>query len=43
MLAGQGFGHARDHGLRAVRIAAPGLLAVVRRVVMQEHAGAQGG
>ena len=34
---------ARDHGLGAAGIASPGLVAVVRGVVVQEQAGAQRG
>ena len=40
---GQGAPDAGDHGLDAAGILAPGLVTVVRRVVVQEQAGAQRG
>ena len=36
-------GHAVEHGLRSAGIAAPRLIPVVRRILLQEQAGAQRG
>ena len=40
---GQRLGHAADHGLDPAGVGAPGLVAIVRRVVVNAQAGAQSG